>query len=347
MSDAAPVRPDERLDVVALGQYLAAHWPAYPGPFQVEQFPAGHSNLTYLLKTPARECVLRRPPFGSTVKSAHDMGREYRVLSRLRGVYSCAPEPYFYCDDVSVIGAPFYLMERLRGVVVRKSLPDGWGPELCRRVAESLVDNLALLHATDLDRTELRQIGKPDGYVDRQVDGWIRRYRDAQTDDLPAVDGLMQWLDTHRPPSSGAALVHNDYKLDNVVLDAADPTRVVGVLDWEMATVGDPLLDLGTTLSYWVTAADSDELRALGFGPTYAEGFPTREQLGERYAAASGRDIASLPYCYCFGLFKVAAIVQQIYFRFRMGLTRDERFASFGQIVKALTAQAILVAERL
>jgi aminoglycoside phosphotransferase (APT) family kinase protein len=347
LSDSAHVRPGEHLDAAALERFLATNWPRFTGLLEVEQFPAGHSNLTYLLKTPGREYVLRRPPFGSTVKSAHDMGREFRVLSKLRDVYACAPEPFFYCNDPSVIGAPFYIMERLRGVIVRKLLPLGWDPPLCRRVAESLIDNLALLHSTDLDRTGLREIGKPEGYVNRQVDGWIRRYRDAQTDDAPAIDGLIEWLDTHRPPSSGVALVHNDYKLDNVVLDASDPARIVGVLDWEMATVGDPLLDVGTTLSYWVTADDSEEMRALGFGPTYAEGFPAREEFGERYAAVSGREITHLGYCYCFGLFKVAAIVQQIYFRYRKGLTSDERFAAFGRIVKALTTQAVLIAERL
>jgi aminoglycoside phosphotransferase (APT) family kinase protein len=347
VSDSAQVRPDERFDTAAVEEYLSRNWPAFSGPLSVEQFPSGHSNLTYLLKTPAGEYVLRRPPFGSTVKSAHDMGREFRVLSKLEGVYAAAPKPFLYCDDQTIIGAPFYVMERLRGIVVRKSLPSGWTPDLCRRVAGSFVDQFALLHATDLERTGLLEIGKPEGYVARQVDGWIRRFHDAQTDDVPAMDDLTRWLEEHRPESSAAALVHNDYKLDNVVLDEADPARIAGVLDWEMATVGDPLLDLGTTLSYWVNAGDPEEMRALGFGPTYAEGFPTRREIGERYAERSGRDIAKLPYCYCFGLFKVAAIVQQIYFRYRKGLTRDQRFAAFGEVVRALLRQAARAADRL
>jgi len=338
----APVRPGEELPVARLESYLEQHFPDAAGPLAVEQFPHGHSNLTYLLRRGQREWVLRRPPFGNQVKTAHDMGREYRVLSKLSTVFPAAPRPYLYCDDESVLGAPFYLMERRRGVVLRKTLPPDLtiDPPTARRLGLALIDNLARLHSLDYQQIGLGDLGKPDGYVARQVGGWSNRYVQARTDDVPAMERVVRWLGEHLPPESGASLIHNDYKYDNLVLDPADLTRVVAVLDWEMATVGDPLMDLGTSLGYWVQADDPPALGQVAFGPTALPGSLTRRELAERYAEQTGRATTDLLFYYCFGLFKIAVIIQQIYARFVRGHTRDARFASLNEQVAVLSQQA-------
>lgn len=336
---AAPPRAGEELDAARLGEWLGE-------AVTVEQFPAGHSNLTYLVRTVAagKEYVLRRPPFGTQVKGAHDMGREFRVLSGLHTIYAPAPRPYRYCDDLAVLGAPFYLMERLPGVVIRKQLPPNLAAsaELCRRVSFALVDNLAALHALDLDAAGLADFGKPAGYVRRQIEGWTRRWQDAQTEEVAAMDEAGRWLAARMPADSGqAALIHNDYKLDNILLDPVEPTRITGLLDWEMATVGDPLMDLGTALSYWIEAADPPAFRDLRFSPTTAPGFITRSEYLARYEEASGRAVAEPVYYYVYGIFKLAVILQQIYYRYAHGHTRDERFARLGEVAKGLGRQAV------
>ncbi len=347
IDEAGPVRDGEQLDEARLGAYLAAHLPGSGGPIVVEQFRHGHSNLTYLIHLGDRELVLRRPPFGNRVKTAHDMGREYRILSRLCRVYEPAPCPVLYCDAEDVIGAPFYVMERRRGIIIRRPpASDGTlSPETVRRLGESLVDNLARLHSLDYESAGLGDIGKPEGYVDRQVTGWIRRYRDAQTDDLSGLERASAWLDANRPGESGAALVHNDYKFDNLVLDPDDLTRIVAVLDWEMATVGDPLLDLGTTLGYWIEPDDPEPLRRFLVGPTTLPGSLTRREVAERYGRTTGRDVSNMLYYYVFGLFKIAAIAQQIYVRYVRGTTKDERFAVLGAVVAAMGDRAVEAVE--
>ncbi len=344
---AGPVRAGEQLDLGKLEPYLLQHLPDARGPLAVEQFRRGHSNLTYLLRLGDRELVLRRPPFGNVVKTAHDMGREYRVLSKLAPVYPPAPRPFLHCDDESVLGAPFYVMERRRGVILRKDLPPGFAlaPEAARRLCEALIDNLAALHALDYKAAGLGDLGRPEGYVGRQVSGWTKRYHDARTDDVPPLERAAAWLAANVPPESGACLIHNDYKHDNVMLDPDDRTRVVAVLDWEMATVGDPLTDLGTTLGYWIEAGDPGPLRANALVPTTLPGSPTRREVVERYAAKSGRDVGAVTFYYCLGLFKIAVIVQQIYARFVRGHTKDERFAGMGQTVEVLGRRAAEVAE--
>jgi aminoglycoside phosphotransferase (APT) family kinase protein len=345
--ETRPVRPGEELDLAKLELYLRGRLPGLDGPLAVEQFPHGHSNLTYLLRGGGQEWVLRRPPFGNQVKSAHDMGREYRVLSRLCEVYPPAPRPYVYCADESVLGAPFYVMERKRGVILRKQIPPDLGLDAAgvRRLCEAVIDNLGRLHALDYRAVGLSDLGKPDGYVVRQVSGWANRYRNAQTDDVPAMDHVAGWLGERLPPESGAALIHNDYKYDNLLLDPHEPTRVVGVLDWEMCTVGDPLMDLGTTLGYWVEAGDAEPLRALAMGPTAGPGSLTRRELVECYARLTGRDVSNILFYYCFGLFKIAVIVQQIYARYARGHTKDERFARLNEWVAVLAGQARCAAE--
>jgi aminoglycoside phosphotransferase (APT) family kinase protein len=339
-----PVRDGEQLDIVRLRGYLAAHLPGADGPLEVEQFPHGHSNLTYLLRVGGQEWVLRRPPFGNRVKTAHDMGREYRILSKLCHVYEPAPAPALYCEDESIIQAPFYLMERRRGIILRGRPPADRPipPDLVRRLCETLVDNMALLHALDYRAAGLDDLGKPHGYVDRQVAGWIKRYQDARTDDIPDLERTAVWLAENRPAESAdATLIHNDFKFDNFILDPDDLTRIVAVLDWEMATIGDPLMDLGTTLAYWTESSDPAPLHQFIVGPTTQPGSMTRRELVERYGQTTGRDISNMLFCYVCGLFKVAVIAQQIYARFVRGLTNDPRFAGFNQVVAALGLGAV------
>ncbi len=344
-----PVRAGEELDLAKLERFLVDHVPGVSTPIAVEQFPSGHSNLTYLVRAGDRELVLRRPPFGTKVKTAHDMGREYRVLSRLHAVWPKAPEPLAFTDDASILGAPFYVMNRVRGLILRRTVPEGLelGPERARRLSEALVDGLAELHGLDYAAAGLADLGKPEGYVVRQVTGWTKRYQDAKTDDVPDVERIAAWLAERMEgiaAKSQAALIHNDWKYDNLVLDPQDPTRILGVLDWEMSTIGDPLMDLGTALSYWVEPGDPDELKMFAFGPTYVPGSLTRAQLVERYAAQTGRDTSDALFYFCFALFKTAVVAQQIYYRYAQGHTKDDRFAMMIVGVRLLAQQAVRAA---
>ncbi len=336
------VRPGEELDTARLGAYLRTHLDHQVGDIEIEQFPGGHSNLTYLIRNGDREYVLRRPPYGSKVKSAHDMSREYRVLSRLAPVFDKAPRPYLFCRDPEVIGADFYLMARVRGVILRKEPPPGItiSPEMATRLSEVLIDTMAQLHAIDYQAAGLGDLGRPSGYIDRQIKGWTKRYGNAQTDDIPEVDAIAAWLAENMPADGPPALIHNDFKFDNVILAPDDLTRIIGILDWEMCTLGDPLMDLGTTLCYWVQADDLRELHRIRFGPTHLPGMLTRAQLAERYAHKSGRDIGNILFFYVYGLFKTAVVVQQIYYRFKQGLTKDPRFAEMILGVRLLAIQA-------
>lgn len=335
------VRQGEELDLEALTPYLDDVLGGLDGPLEVQQFPSGHSNLTYLLAAGEREMVLRRPPFGAAVKSGHDMGREFRVLSGLIKVYDKVPRPLHFCEGPEVIGAPFYLMERVRGIILRGTRPKvEMPPPRMRACCEALVDNLVDIHGLDVEAAGLEDLGRPDGYVERQISGWTRRYGKARTDDLPEMETVAAWLAENMPPESGAGLIHNDYKYDNVVLDADDPTRIVGVLDWEMATLGDPLMDLGSTLGYWIEAGDADRLGMLPFGPTMIEGNLSRLEVAERYAERSGRSIEHLLFYYVYAVFKIAVIIQQIYARYVHGHTKDPRFAMFGVGVKLLAETA-------
>jgi len=343
------VREDERLDPASLAAWLARAVPGAAGPVELLQFGKGHSNLTYLVRFGGREAVLRRAPRGASVKSAHDMHREFTLLSALRGVYAKAPRPMAFCDDQAVIGARFYLMERVRGVILRgREQPAGLalGRERMQALSRAFVDDLAALHAVDVRQGPLAALGKPEGYVARQVSGWSERYARARTDEVPELEEALAWLAAHQPRERGAALIHNDYKYDNLVLDPADLSRIAALLDWEMATVGDPAMDLGSTLGYWVDAADPPELRAMAFGPTSLPGNLDRQGLITRYAAASGRDPGDPVFLYVYGLVKLAVIAQQIYRRFRDGHTRDPRFAAMIGGVRVLGRQAARAIER-
>lgn len=341
------VRPGEEIALEKLASFLRNRFPDPAGPLVVEQFPRGHSNLTYLVRLGTREMVLRRPPFGSKVRAAHDMGREYRVLSKLHEAYAAAPKALAYCEDDSVLGTPFYVMERIKGVILRKDPPPGLelAPGTLRRLSESFIDNLAALHGLDYEAVGLGELGKPQGYAERQVHGWIKRYHGSQTHDIPEMERIAAWLTERIPPQGGAALIHNDYKYDNLVLDPDDIAKVIGVLDWEMCTLGDPLMDLGTALSYWIDPGDADDLQQLRWGPTTQPGSLMRRELAHRYAEKTGRDVSNLVLYYAFGLFKTAVIVQQIYYRYHHGLTRDARFASLIEAARVLFRASVRAAE--
>ena len=335
---SSAVRPGEELPHEALLDYLTIHLPELNGPLVVEQFPAGFSNLTYLLRTGDRELVLRRPPIGAKIKTAHDMSREYRILSHLYPVYNKVPRPLMFCEDAGVLGAPFYVMERVQGVILRAKPPRGieLTPALMRSLSEACIENLVEIHEIDYEAAGLGDLGSPQGYVKRQIAGWTRRYFNARTDDVPAIERLADWLQQNLPSDSAkAALIHNDYKYDNLVLSPEDLAHVVAVLDWEMATIGDPLMDFGTSLGYWVEATDPEEWQRYGFGLTSLPGSLRRTELLGHYSKCTGRRIDEPVFYFAYGLLKIAVIVQQIYFRYQKGLTRDPRFAQLGALVKA------------
>ena len=315
------------------------------GEMDVRQFPSGFSNLTYLVTVGDREVVLRRPPPGADVKGGHDMGREATVLGAVHG-HVPVPRPLGYEDSGDVLGAPFYVMERVEGVVLRTTTDGPPDADVMAGVAGAFVQTLADLHAVDLEAVGLAQFGKPEGYVRRQVEGWERRYRRAQTDKVPELDRAFTWLGANQPGESAVALIHNDYKYDNLVLDPDDLTTVRAVLDWEMATVGDPLMDLGSTLGYWVEDGDSAALKALALSPTWWPGNPTRDELVALYARATGRDAGDAAVYYVYGLVKLAVIAQQIYARWAAGHATDPRFEHLIHTVRACGDAAVRAVER-
>jgi aminoglycoside phosphotransferase (APT) family kinase protein len=343
VSETRAVRAGEELDLDALGVWLARNAAQVGVVAGVEQFPGGFSNLTYLLKSDRGEFVLRRPPAGVGKGPAHDMAREYRILSALATRSIPAPRPIALCEDVAVIGAPFYLMERVRGQILRGAGGVPPAPALMRSLSESFVETLAAIHSVNASDPAIAALGKPDGYIERQISGWTKRWEASRTDDVPAMDRVAAWLASNQPESSGVCLVHNDFKYDNLVLNPSDNSKIVAVLDWEMATLGDPLLDVGTSLGYWVEAGDHPAFRSLGLGVTSLPGNFTRAELWTRYLELTGRQPMSSAFYHTFGLFKIAVIAQQIFFRYRKGLTTDERFARLGEAVQLLaqTANAI------
>ncbi|HKD04259.1 MAG TPA: phosphotransferase family protein [Bryobacteraceae bacterium] len=304
------VRSGEELDAAALSAYLAQ-------PVEIEQFPGGHSNLVYLVRTPVREYVLRRPPLGPVAHKAHDMAREYRVLNAIHAHFSEAPEALSLCEDPAVIGAPFFLMERRRGIILRDEAPTALA-------TEAFVDCLARLHNVDVSIPEIAALGRPQGFVVRQVTGWRDRWHRAKTEESPAMDAVIAWLEARIPASPAPVVIHNDYKFDNVILNP-DMDRIEAVLDWEMSTLGDPLADVGLALCYWGQI----------LSPPW-----TRDEFVQRYAVRSGRDVENLPYYEVLGIFKLAVILQQIYYRYHRGQTHDERFRTLDERVRYLIAWA-------
>lgn len=342
MNDTIPVREDEQIDTERIADFLRSKLPGSEQPLAVRQFGGGAANLTYHLDYGSHEYVLRRPPLGPIPPSAHDMARESKVLSALWRAYPYAPRAFLFSDDESIVGAPFFVMERRHGIVVRKQVPDVYAaiPDAPRRMSEALVDALADLHAVDYTAISLADLGRPTGFIRRQIEGWWRRWQATELDEIPAMRAVHEWLLANQPAEGPASLIHNDYKLDNVMLDADNPGRLVAIFDWDMCTLGDPLSDLGALLAYWSLPDDPPHFQALAMMPIQP-GFLRREELVERYAARSGRDVSYIAFYHSLSLYRVAVIIAQIYVRFVRGQTQDERFAAFGPVIPA-TAQAAL-----
>ncbi len=338
IDETKPIRSGEELNNEQLRKHLSANLDSHHDDIVVEQFPAGSSNLTYLVSIGADEFVLRRPPFGNTVKTAHDMRREFDVLTKLSKVYKPAPKPLLFCGDENIIGSEFYLMERRKGLIIRGKSPDELknSADLQRQVCRSFIENLVDLHSLDYNAAGLGDLGKPEGYNRRQVEGWTKRYFAAKTHDLSDLENTIAWLNDNIPPESGSALIHNDYKFDNIMLAPDDLTRITAVLDWEMVTVGNPLMDLGTSLGYWMSADAGEEMLSMPFNPRTLMENISRRELVAMYADASGRNISNINFYYVFGTFKIAAIAQQIYSRYLNGFTSDKRFTNFDRFVAAL-----------
>jgi aminoglycoside phosphotransferase (APT) family kinase protein len=340
--DTIPVRADEDFSVPAVLEFLRAHGFDVDA-LEVEQFPSGHSNLTYLLRSRELELVLRRPPLGPVAPRAHDMAREFRILEKLHPEFPLAPRPYALCENSSVIGAPFYVMERRRGLVLDMEFPPGWTGDatLHRQITESLVQTLVDLHAVDWQAAGLGEIGHPEGYMQRQVSGWIERYRRAMTTEVPEFERLSSWLLAELPESPPATMIHNDYKLNNMLLDPSDPRRITALLDWEMATVGDPLSDLASLVVYWTEPGEGELMGGLtSVTAEPGAGFPSRSDLVEWYARVSNRDVSTLDWYVAFAYFKVGVICQQIYYRWFKGQTHDARFAGHGEVATNLIVKA-------
>ena len=356
MKDTTEIRKGEELDKEKLSAFLENNLTETTGEIEISQFPAGASNLTYLVKIGDEEYVLRRPPFGNRVKTAHDMSREFNVLSKLSKVYPPAPKPLLFCEDENIIGSEFYLMERRKGLIIRGKISEPGAiatgsslnnsSQLQRQLCESFIENLVQLHSLDYKKAGLENLGKPEGYTKRQVEGWTKRYFNSKTDEWKELESAIEWLNSRIPEDETASLVHNDYKFDNIMLDPNDLTKITAVLDWEMTTIGSPLMDFGTSLGYWMSKEAGKEMLSMPFNPRVLMENISRQELAEMYAEKSGRDLSNILYYYVFGTFKIAVIAQQIYYRYAKGFTNDERFANFNFFVATLGKIALNAIEK-
>lgn len=338
IDQAGAVRAGEELDIEVVDQYLKSQIAGLEGTPEITQFPGGASNLTYLVQYPNRDMVLRRPPFGKKAKSAHDMGREYRVMQGLQEVYPYVPRMLAFCEDESVMGVEFYVMERISGIILRGEMPQelNFTPEQNRKLCESVIDRLVDLHNIDFEQTPLVDLYKPGDYVERQISGWSERFRNARTDDAPDFEEVMAWLNAKKPAQVKRCIIHNDYRFDNVILDPQDPMKIIGVLDWEMATVGDPLMDLGNSLAYWVEKNDPPQIQMMRRQPTHLPGMMTRQEMVDYYCDRAGLSVPNFDFYSVYGIFRLVVILQQIYYRYFHGQTKDKRFAMFIHIIKFL-----------
>lgn len=342
-------RDGEELDAAVIARYLKPHLPHLTGEPSIRQFPGGASNLTYLLSYPEQDLVLRRPPLGKKAKSAHDMGREFLILNKLSDGFPYCPKAYVHCTDPAIIGDEFYVMERVQGIILRKDIPEELNltPEKTTALCKSFIDKLVDLHQVDYQACGLAELGKPEGYVARQIKGWTDRYEKALTPDAPLWTEVKAWLAENMPADHPKpAIIHNDYRFDNVILDPDNPIQIIGVLDWEMTTIGDPLMDLGGSLAYWIEANDPQPMQLMRQQPSAAPGMLTRQEIVEYYAQQAGIDIPNFDFYYSYGLFRLAGIVQQIYYRFYHGQTKDKRFANFVQLNALLEQVALNVIKK-
>ncbi len=321
------IRRGEELNIENLQKYLLDTL-EISGEINISQFPSGFSNLTYLIKIGKEELVLRRPPYGAKIKSGHDMSREYNILAKLYPLYSKVPKVICFCNDESIIGSPFYLMERINGIILRANSPinKSLDPTTIKKISNNFIDNFVELHSIDIRKSKLDEIGFINGYNERQIKGWISRYKKSKVEEYDNLEKSAKWLLNNIPKESSSSLIHNDYKYDNIVLGINNISKIISVLDWEMSTIGDPLMDLGTTLGYWTNHNDTDFMKKLNFNPSSLPGNPTRDDFVNQYALKSKIEINNITFYYVYGLFKIAVIVQQIYFRYKKGLTKDDRF---------------------
>lgn len=336
---AVDVRKGDELDLAAVDVALKKNVAGLSGTPTVKQYPSGASNLTYALEYPDRSLVLRRPPTGTRPKSGHDMHREYRIMTELAPAFSAVPKTLYYTDDESIIGAEFYVMDRTEGHLIHNDIPKdwGWGEAEGRALCEEFFTKLVDLHGVDYEAIGLGDFGKPEGYVSRQILGWNRRYEKAWTEDVQKFDDVRDWLEANMPKTErGAAVVHGDYRIDNCILNKDDPTKIEAVLDWEISALGDPMMDLGNTLSYWIEADDPEFMHMMVRQPSKAPGMMTRQEILDFYAAKSGADVSGFQFYYVYGIFRLAVIIQQIYYRFYHGQTDNQRFKDYGQMVNAL-----------
>ena len=336
------IRNGEEFSLDELKKYLSKNNISAEN-LSLKQFPSGYSNLTYFLQSSSKQFVLRRPPFGAkSLQGGHDMFREYNVLKNLKSQFSKVPDVFLYCDNDEILGAPFYLMERVEGYIIRPNLQqkDSPGSDIIQNVSKALISALVELHNVNIEKANLKDLGNINGYVKRQVEGWIKRYNHSKTDTIANMDFISSWLYENQPLEVGSSIVHNDFKYDNLVLDKNDFSKISAVLDWEMATIGDPFMDLGTTLGYWVDKNDLPELKLFQLSATTLDGNPSREEILELYERESGKSISNPVFYYVFGLFKIAVIAQQIYFRYKKGFTKDKRFSLLNLAVISLSIMA-------
>lgn len=336
------IRPGEELPIATVDAYLKEHIPGLQGSPNISQYSGGASNWTYRLAYDSHDLILRRPPMGTKAKGAHDMGREFRLQSALAPVFPYIAPQRLHCTDTQIIGAEFYVMDRLRGIIPRRNMPAGveLSPAKARQLNENLLNTLIALHQVDYEAAGLSAIYKGPGYAKRQIEGWNARYEKARTWNVPAAKTLMRWLSNNVPDDTGACIIHNDYRLDNVVLHPDEPTQIIGVLDWELATVGCPMMDLGSTMSYWIQADDNRMFRGLSRQPSQLPGMMTRAEMVAAYCERSGHDPKAWPIYEVFGLFRLAVILQQIYYRYHHKQTKNPAFKNFWLMVHLLVFRA-------
>lgn len=347
VAGAREVREEDAFDVAAVDAWLRTVADLPAGPPEVRQFSGGASNLTYLLRYPGKDLILRRPPVGTKARGAHDMGREYRIQAALAPVFPYVAPMVGHCTDEALIGSEFYVMERLVGSIPRKDFDVAMTPEQTRAACTNALDLLVALHGVDPAAAGLGALARGEGYVERQISGWSTRYRDARTDNVADLEDVMTWLAAHQPVDRGSCLIHNDFRFDNVVFSEDDPTRPLGLLDWELATIGDPLMDLGCVLSYWIEADDDDMWQLVRMQPTNADGMLTRAEVVDYYCSRAGLDVTPEEWRFyeVYGLFRLAGIAQQIYYRFHHGQTTNPRFEHFWMFVNMLGDRARAIME--
>jgi aminoglycoside phosphotransferase (APT) family kinase protein len=338
------VRKGEELDVLVIDQWLKSHLENLLGTPEITQFTGGASNWTYRIQYENEDLILRRPPAGTKAKSAHDMGREYRIQKALAGLYP-VPEMLAFCEDESIIGTEFYVMKRINGIIPRANLPKtlNLSQEETRQLCTNVIDQLINLHQIDIKATGLVALGNGEGYVKRQIDGWSKRFVQARTENVENFETVMQWLQDNMPTKEYISLIHNDYRMDNVILDPEQPMNIIGVLDWEMATIGDPLMDLGNSMAYWVQADDDAYLQSVRRQPSHLDGMLTRKEIVEYYSKKTGIEIENWSFYEVYGFFRLAVIVQQIYYRYHHGQTTNPMFKDFWMMVNYLNFRCLKI----